>query len=61
MQTLLGREPAAALAGLQATIEHDPATGGQVLKLPLPQPQTVQRLAQALGGWLDALQRGRTG
>ncbi len=38
-------------------IEHDPRTGRAVLKIPLPQPQTVQRLADALGGLLAGLRR----
>jgi superfamily II DNA or RNA helicase len=40
-----------------ATIERDPRTGRDVLRLPLPQPQTVQRLADALGGLLAGLRR----
>jgi superfamily II DNA or RNA helicase len=38
-------------------IERDPRTGRAVLKIPLPQPQTVQRLADALGGLLAGLRR----
>ncbi|ROZ63672.1 ATP-dependent helicase [Ramlibacter sp. WS9] len=34
-------------------IERDPHTGQEFLKLPLPQPQTVQRLADALRGLLS--------
>jgi superfamily II DNA or RNA helicase len=33
-------------------IERDPRTGQDILKLPLPQPQTLQRLADALRGLL---------
>jgi hypothetical protein len=46
------------------SIEHDPRTGRDVIKLPLPLPQTVQRLAEALIGLLAASrhesQAGRT-
>ncbi len=45
--------------GLDAAIERDPATGRDFLKIPLPQPQTVQRLADALGGLLADLHRNR--
>ena len=41
-----------------AWIERDPGTGRDVLKLPMPEPQTVQRLADALGGLLARLRRG---
>jgi hypothetical protein len=41
-------------------IERDPRTGRDVLKIPLPQPQTVQRLADALGGLLSGLRREGT-
>ncbi len=40
-----------------AWIERDPQTGRDVLKLPLPEPQTVQRLADALSGLLAGLRR----
>ncbi len=39
------------------SIETDAATGRQVLKLPLPEPATVQRLADALQGLLKGWQR----
>jgi superfamily II DNA or RNA helicase len=42
-----GRPP-----GLDAAIERDPATGRDFLKIPLPQPQTLRRLADALGDLL---------
>ena len=41
-------------------IERDPRNGRDVLKIPLPQPQTVQRLADALGGLLSGLRREGT-
>lgn len=41
-----------------AWIERDPVSGQDYLKLPMPQPQTVQRLADALGGLLAKLPRG---
>ena len=50
-----GADPAGSPA---AWIERDPKTGRDVLKLPLPEPQTVQRLADALGGLLAGLRRG---
>ena len=40
-----------------AWIERDPQTGRDVLRLPMPEPQTVQRLADALGGLLVGLRR----
>lgn len=40
-------------------IERDPATGGQSLKMPLPSPQVVGQLANALSALADSL-RGRT-
>jgi hypothetical protein len=38
-------------------IETDPASGRQTLKLPLPEPATVQRLADALQGLLAGWKR----
>jgi hypothetical protein len=38
-------------------VERDPATGVRSLKLPLPPPDTVRRLADALSAISDALQR----
>jgi SNF2 family DNA or RNA helicase len=40
-------------------IERDPTTGGQILKMPLPPPETARRLADALSALADSL-RGRT-
>jgi hypothetical protein len=39
-------------------IERDPATGGQILKMPLPPPETARRLADALSALAEGL-RGR--
>jgi hypothetical protein len=39
-------------------IERDPATGAQLLKMPLPPPETVRQLASALSALADDL-RGR--
>ena len=39
-------------------IERDPATGGQILKMPLPPPETARRLADALTALAESL-RGR--
>jgi superfamily II DNA or RNA helicase len=36
-------------------IERDPATGASSLKIPLPPPQTVRRLADALSAFADTL------
>ena len=41
----------------QSWIESDAATGKSYLKLPIPEPATVQRLADALGGLLAGLRR----
>src|ERR1700676_4377604 len=38
-------------------VERDPATGARSLKLPLPPPDTVRRLADALSAISDALRR----
>ncbi len=40
-------------------VERDPATGARSLKVPLPPPEMVQRLADALAAFSDALQRSR--
>ncbi|HUG23968.1 DEAD/DEAH box helicase [Piscinibacter sp.] len=40
-----------------AWIERDPHTGRDILKLPVPEPDTVKRLAEALGGLLAGLRR----
>jgi superfamily II DNA/RNA helicase len=39
-------------------IERDPATGGQILKMPLPPPETARRLADALSALADGLRGG---
>ena len=33
-------------------IEHDPLTGQASVRLPLPDPQVLQQMAQALAPWL---------
>ncbi len=50
---------AAAQAGGAASpwLENDPATGKSYLKIPVPQPETVARLAGALQGLLAGLKR----
>jgi superfamily II DNA or RNA helicase len=39
-------------------IERDPATGGQVLRMPLPAPETARQLANALSALADGLRGG---
>ena len=39
-------------------IERDPATGAQLLKMPLPPPETARQLANALSALADSL-RGK--
>jgi hypothetical protein len=39
-------------------IERDPATGAQILKMPLPRPETARQLADAFSALADSL-RGR--
>jgi superfamily II DNA or RNA helicase len=51
-----GREQAAA----PAWIETDPGTGKTYLKMPMPEPETVQKLAGALAGLLANLQGGKS-
>ncbi|TMG99011.1 MAG: DEAD/DEAH box helicase, partial [Betaproteobacteria bacterium] len=55
---VLTQRGADGLGGLGASIERDPQSGRDMLKVPLPQPQTVQRLAEALGGLLVELRAG---
>ena len=43
--------------GLGASIERDHATGRDTLRIPLPQPDTLARLVQAIGGLLARLPR----
>ena len=43
--------------GLGASIERDHATGRDTLRIPLPQPETLARLVQAVGGLLACLPR----
>lgn len=57
LQSLVPGDAAGGLRAVEATIDRDPVTGRDFLKIPLPQPQTVQRLAQALGGLLAGLRR----
>jgi hypothetical protein len=40
-------------------VERDPATGARNLKVPLPQPETVKRLADTLAALSDALLRSK--
>jgi hypothetical protein len=42
-------------------LEHDAATGARSLRLPLPPPQTVRLLADALSVLADTLNRTRSG
>jgi hypothetical protein len=42
-------------------LERDPTTGACSLRLPLPPPQTAQRLADALSGIADSLRETRAG
>jgi hypothetical protein len=39
-------------------IERDPATGAQILKMPLPPPETARQLANALSALADGLRGG---
>ena len=57
IQSLMPGEAVSATQAGGAAIERDPVTGRDFLKIPLPQPQTVQRLADALGGLLAGLRR----
>jgi len=56
-QSLMRSDAAGGIAATGAAVERDPATGRDFLKIPLPQPQTVQRLAEALGDLLAGLRR----
>ena len=40
-------------------VERDPATGARSLKLPLPPPEALRRLADAVSAFSDALSRSR--
>ncbi|MHB1125153.1 MAG: DEAD/DEAH box helicase [Ramlibacter sp.] len=60
-RSLMRGDAAGAMATTGAAVERDPATGRDFLKIPVPQPQTVQRLAQALGDLLAGLQRSDPG
>jgi len=60
-QSLMRGDAAGGMAATGAAVERGPATGRDFLKLPLPQPQTAQRLAQALGDLLAGLQRSDPG
>jgi superfamily II DNA or RNA helicase len=57
LDALSPREAGGSSTGLGASIERDRATGRDVLRIPLPQPQTLARLAQAVGGLLARLPR----
>ena len=47
----------ASVANQLPWIERDAATGRDCLKLPLPEPATLDRIAQALGTLAAALRR----
>jgi hypothetical protein len=53
----LGRRSADRDAAAVPWIERDEATGRDCLKLPLPEPATLDRIAQALGALAAALRR----
>lgn len=62
-----GAQFAAALAAAndpataaRPSIEHDPATGTRHLKMPLPGPETVRRLADAFSAIADSLRKAAT-
>jgi hypothetical protein len=62
-----GAQFAAALAAAndpaataRPSIEHDPATGARHLKMPLPGPETVRRLADAFSAIAESLRRTAT-
>jgi hypothetical protein len=46
-----------AAAGTAPIVEHDPATGLRHLKLPMPPPEAVRGLADALATIADSLRR----
>jgi hypothetical protein len=46
-----------ASAGTPSWVETDPATGRSYLRVPMPEPDTVARLAHALSGLLEGLRR----
>ena len=48
---------AASASSVASWVETDPHTGQRFLKLPVPEPQTVQRLADALQGVLNGLRK----
>lgn len=48
-------------AGSHPWVERDPATGARSLKLPLPPPQTTQRLADALAALAESLRATSAG
>lgn len=47
----------ASASSVASWLETDPHTGQRFLKLPVPEPQTVQRLADALQGVLNGLRK----
>ena len=46
-----------ALLGAAGLVQRDPVTGASCLRLPLPEPATLDRLAQGLAGLLASLRR----
>jgi len=56
LQALAARGAGGADAA-SAWVERDPRTGQDFLKLPMPQPETLQRIADALGGLLGRTTR----
>ncbi|MDD5033568.1 MAG: hypothetical protein PHE55_02320, partial [Methylococcaceae bacterium] len=43
--------------GARAWVETDEKTGKSYLKMPMPEPEAVQKLAEALSGFLAGLRR----
>ena len=53
--------PGESTAAAHPWIERDAATGARSLKLPMPPPETANRLADALSAFSDVLRRGGSG